>query len=89
MGNGQAAISVCNDGSHFPPDKLDKMFELFERGDAESNVPGIGLGLAICRSIVEAHGGTIRASNSENGACVAFSLPLGEPPAIEPEAGDE
>ncbi len=88
-GNGQAAISVCNDGSRFPPGNLDKMFELFERGDTESNVPGIGLGLAICRSIVEAHGGTIRASNSDSGACVTFTLPLGEPPAIEPEVGDE
>jgi two-component system sensor histidine kinase KdpD len=59
------------------------------RGDAESNVPGIGLGLAICRSIVKAHGGTIRASNNENGICVTFTLPLGEPPVIEPEDGDE
>ncbi len=89
VGDRQAAISVCNDGSRFPPGNLDRMFELFERGDAESNVPGIGLGLAICRSIVEAHGGTIRARDSENGACVTFTLPLGDPPAIEPEAGDE
>jgi len=81
-----AFISVCNDGSHFPSDKLDKMFELFERGDAESNIPGIGLGLAICRSIVEAHGGTIRASSNGDSACVTFTLPLGEPPVIEVES---
>ncbi|ADE12614.1 DUF4118 domain-containing protein [Sideroxydans lithotrophicus] len=79
-----ACISVCNDGSQFPPDRLEDLFELFERGDAESNVPGVGLGLAICRSIVTAHGGCIHADN-DNGACVTFTLPLGEPPVIELE----
>jgi two-component system sensor histidine kinase KdpD len=79
-----AHISVCNDGSQFPPDRLEDLFELFERGDAESNVPGVGLGLAICRAIVQAHGGTIHADN-DGGACVTFTLPLGEPPVIEPE----
>ncbi|MFZ2163441.1 MAG: ATP-binding protein, partial [Sideroxyarcus sp.] len=80
-----AHVSVCNDGSQFPPDKLEKMFELFERGDAESNVPGVGLGLAICSTIVTAHGGSIHADN-DNGACVTFTLPLGEPPVIELES---
>jgi len=47
----------------------------------------MGIGLAICRAIVEAHGGSIRAFNlPEGGACVAFSLPLGNPPLIESEA---
>jgi two-component system sensor histidine kinase KdpD len=86
--NGQAHVSVCDSGPGFPPDKLDKVFELFERGDAESNIPGVGLGLAICRSIVAAHGGEIHASN-RNGACVTFTLPLGEPPRIEAENDDE
>jgi two-component system sensor histidine kinase KdpD len=79
-----AHITVCNDASQFPPDRLESLFELFERGDAESNVPGVGLGLAICRSIVQAHGGTIHADN-DNGACATFTLPLGEPPEIELE----
>lgn len=83
-----AHLSVCNEGSQFPPDRLEDLFELFERGDAESNVPGVGLGLAICRSIVTAHGGSIHADN-DNGACVAFTLPLGEPPVIELEDGNE
>ncbi len=80
-----AHIAVCNDGSQFPPERLASLFDLFERGDAESNVPGVGLGLAICRTIVQAHGGEIHADN-DDGACVTFTLPLGEPPAIEPEA---
>ena len=79
-----AHLSVCNDGSQFPPDRLEGLFELFERGDSESNVPGVGLGLAICRSIVTAHGGSIHADN-DSGACVTFTLPLGDPPVIEPE----
>ncbi|MBI3903611.1 MAG: DUF4118 domain-containing protein [Nitrosomonadales bacterium] len=80
----KAKISVCDSGPGFPPDKLDKVFELFERGDTESSVPGVGLGLAICRSIVEAHGGKIHASNRD-GACVTFTLPLDTPPVIETE----
>ncbi len=83
-----AHISVCNEGSQFPTERLESLFELFERGDAESNIPGVGLGLAICRAIVQAHGGTIHADN-DDGACVSFSLPLGKPPAIEPEPEHE
>lgn len=83
-----AHLAVCNEGSQFPSDKLEKMFELFERGDSESNVPGVGLGLAICKTIMQAHGGTIHADN-DDGACVTFTLPLGEPPAIEPEPEHE
>ncbi len=51
------------------------------RGERESAVPGIGLGLAICRAVVEAHGGTIRAENREGGgARFVFTLPAEEPP---------
>ncbi|MEK7413920.1 MAG: ATP-binding protein, partial [Planctomycetota bacterium] len=78
----KAAMSVRDSGPGFPPDKLDKVFELFERGDTESSVPGMGLGLSICRSIIEAHGGKIYASNRD-GACVTFTLPLGDPPVIK------
>jgi len=47
----------------------------------------VGVGLAICRSIIEVHGGSIRAFNPpEGGGCVVFTLPLGTPPAVEPEA---
>jgi two-component system sensor histidine kinase KdpD len=79
-----AAVSVRDSGPGFPPDKLDKVFDLFERGNTESSVPGMGLGLSICRSIVEAHGGEIRASNLD-GACVTLTLPLGDPPLIKTE----
>ena len=59
---------------------------MFVRGEAESARPGVGLGLAICSAIIEAHAGTISASNRpQGGACVSFTLPLGEPPLIEEE----
>jgi two-component system sensor histidine kinase KdpD len=46
----------------------------------------VGLGLAICRSIMDAHGGDIQAANREGGgACVTIRLPLGNPPAVEDE----
>lgn len=80
-------ISICNAGSGFPPDSLARIFELFERGGVETAVPGFGVGLAICRAIVEAHGGSIRAHNTvDGGACVSFTLPCGTPPQIEGES---
>jgi len=79
-------ITICNAGDGFPPDKLKQIFDLFERGSVESPVPGFGVGLAICRAIVEAHGGGIRAFNPDTGgSCVSFLLPRGTPPQIEHE----
>lgn len=83
-------IEVRDRGAGFPPGSLPRIFELFERGAPESPISGVGLGLAICRAIVEAHGGQIGASNpAGGGACVRFTLPpCGEPPRIEPELAD-
>jgi two-component system sensor histidine kinase KdpD len=79
-------VTICNPGAGFPADRLEKIFEIFERGAPESALPGVGIGLAICRAIVEAHGGRIQAFNpSTGGACVRFSLPCGQPPLIEAE----
>jgi len=66
------------------------VFEKFYRGD-DSRTGGAGLGLAICRGIVEAHGGRLRAANRPDGGAVfAFTLPL-DPhvPAVEPEPATE
>lgn len=88
MKDGFVEVSVCDHGPGFPPDRQGAMFEMFVRGDAESATPGVGLGLAICRAIVEAHGGTITAVNRpEGGACVVFTLPSGTPPTVDEEAG--
>ncbi len=54
------------------------IFEKFARGTRESAVGGVGLGLTICKAIVEAHGGTIVAQPVEGGgAALVFTLPLG------------
>lgn len=88
--DGQLIMRVQNAGAGFPPDKLHMVFDLFERGQTESNIPGMGLGLAICKAIVEAHGGHIRALNPPSGgAMVQFEIPLGSPPSVEPEAMPE
>lgn len=85
-----AGIAVSDRGSGFPAGETERVFGMFERGVAESATPGVGLGLAICRAIVEAHGGTIAAANRpDGGACVTFRLPAGTPPAIEEEPPED
>jgi len=80
------AVSVLDEGPGLPQGVEESLFELFERGRHEGTATGVGLGLAICRAIVEAHGGTIRGENRpEGGARFTFTLPVGEPPAMEME----
>jgi two-component system sensor histidine kinase KdpD len=76
-------ILVEDNGPGLPNGQEERIFEKFTRGERESAKPGVGLGLAICRAIVEAHGGAIRAnSRPQGGAVFAFTLPLGTPPAM-------
>ncbi|WP_322043005.1 sensor histidine kinase KdpD [Paraburkholderia sp. J67] len=88
-------VSIDDRGPGLPPGMGERVFEKFTRGEKESAKPGIGLGLAICRAIVEAHGGTIGASNRLSadgcveGASFWFALPVEEPPPLpvdDPEA---
>lgn len=83
--DGMLEVSVDNDGPGFPPDRIDEVFDPFVRGHDEAPIAGMGLGLAICKAIVQAHGGTIAAANRPGGACVRFTLPLGTPPAMADE----
>ncbi|WP_028455117.1 sensor histidine kinase [Chitinilyticum litopenaei] len=77
------AVSVSDDGPGLPAGAPERLFAKFSRGAAETNTPGVGLGLAICRTIVEAHGGRIVAENRKpHGAAFTFTLPLGQPPAL-------
>ncbi len=83
----ELAVSVADDGPGLPPGREEALFEKFARGQRESSTPGVGLGLAICRAIVEAHGGRIgveavTGSVGARGARFRFTLPLGVPPAL-------
>ncbi|WP_293503424.1 DUF4118 domain-containing protein [Roseateles sp.] len=74
-------IDVSDAGPGFPAGREAQLFDKFERGERESATPGVGLGLAICKAIVDAHGGRITAHNvAGGGACVRMELPLGQPP---------
>lgn len=68
-------LHVTDDGPGFPPGFLDRAFERFSRADAARGRSGAGLGLAIVRTIAEAHGGSAHAANRAPGADVWLSLP--------------
>ena len=83
-GGGVAAVEVCDAGAGIAPQDLEAVFEPFWTTRPE----GLGLGLAICRSIIEAHGGTIRAApNDARGTTFRFELPLAPGDALEASAG--
>lgn len=78
-------VVVYDSGPGLPPAKVDNLFDKFTRGERESAVVGVGLGLAICKAIVQAHGGSIRSGISpKGGAALIFTLPLGVAPAAVP-----
>jgi len=77
-------VTVSDDGPGLRAGSEEAIFEKFTRGERESALPGVGLGLAICRAIVGAHGGAIRACTSTlGGAGFVFSLPAGSPPELD------
>lgn len=69
---------TCDDaGPGLPPGESSRLFDKFQRGNEEGATIGAGLGLAICRAIVRAHGGDISASTRpEGGARFVFTLPI-------------
>jgi len=84
---GSVTVTVADEGPGIPPGLEERLFDKFYRASPERAQSGVGLGLTICRAIVEAHGGTIRAENRiPHGAAFRFTLPRDEaPPAIEGE----
>jgi len=72
-GKGNVEVAVADSGPGIPPDRLPRLFDSF----FTTKTHGMGLGLSIVRSIVEAHGGRIWAeNNSSGGACFRFALPV-------------
>jgi two-component system, OmpR family, sensor histidine kinase KdpD len=85
-GESEITVSVSDRGPGIPAGEEERVFEKFYRVAEESAQSGAGLGLAICRAIVTAHGGTINARNQPGGGAIfSFSLPLSSPPTIEAE----
>ncbi len=76
-----AVIRIADDGPGIPDEMKPQIFELFYTGEhpVKDGRRSLGLGLALCRSIVTAHGGTIRVSDAQpHGAVFTFTLPLEE-----------
>ncbi len=79
-------LSVTDHGPGIPPGEETRIFEKLTRGSVAVNRPGAGLGLAICKGIVTAHGGGIQAVNHpQGGAQFLVTLPLGAPPTVPEE----
>ena len=77
--NGSALVAISDSGPGIPANELPLLFERFFRGSSarRGEVPGAGLGLAICRVLVEGQGGSIGVSSPEGGgATVSIRLPL-------------
>jgi two-component system sensor histidine kinase VicK len=73
----QLLISIADEGMGIPTEQIDKLFQKFSRIDSEQSrgIKGAGLGLWICREVVEAHGGRIWLESRVNeGTTVKFTL---------------
>ena len=76
--DGQAVITVCDQGPGVPPDQQQRIFEPFYRlPGASERDGGVGLGLALVKSIAQRHGGTVSCRNAAGGgACFEIRLPI-------------
>lgn len=76
-GSARVRVTVEDDGCGIPEHDRERVFAPYVRGETRGAPGGLGIGLAICRRIVEAHGGTIEALASElGGARIVFDLPV-------------
>jgi two-component system sensor histidine kinase KdpD len=85
---GEVVVQVADRGPGIPKGLEERLFDKFYRAAPERAQSGVGLGLTICRAMVEAHRGRIWAENRPGGGAVfRFTLPLDEaPPQVAPEA---
>ncbi|MBF6990602.1 sensor histidine kinase KdpD [Cupriavidus sp. IK-TO18] len=94
----EVRVVVEDDGPGVPRGRERQIFEKFTRGERESATAGVGLGLAVCEAIMQAHGGRIWVEPAQRqgqsrpgdgtGARFTIALPRGNPPAIEPEPAE-
>ncbi|MFA6040966.1 MAG: ATP-binding protein [Methylophilus sp.] len=74
------SISVCDQGFGVNEAEINDLFKPFFKGQSGEKAEGYGLGLAIAKQIIEAHGGEIYAKNQQVGLCVEIVLPLNVTP---------
>jgi signal transduction histidine kinase len=67
-------VTVRDNGPGIDPDQATRIFEMFSR--ASDSVDGAGIGLAVCRRVIEAHGGRIWVESDAGGSAFRFTLPL-------------
>lgn len=85
--DGTANVEVCDDGPGVDPEMRERIFERFVHGEgpADQSTGGVGLGLAIVRSVAESHGGTARVGDAASGgARFVVSLPLASGDPVAP-----
>jgi signal transduction histidine kinase len=76
---GMARISVADNGIGIAPPYAEEVFQVFERLHGPGRFPGAGVGLAICRKVVERYGGRIWIDPEPRDGCVVhFTLPMAE-----------
>jgi signal transduction histidine kinase len=74
--DGNLQLSVANGGQPIPDAAIARLFQPFHRGDGQSSLQGLGLGLYIASEIAEAHGGTIKVSSDVRETRFTFTMPL-------------
>lgn len=72
VGRDEVRVCVHDTGPGIPEDLIDRLFDPL----VTTKATGLGIGLAVCRTIIEAHGGRIWAENTETGASFHFTLPI-------------
>jgi len=83
---GHLTVEVADTGDGIPARDRNRVFEPFYRGDASRHDDGSGLGLSICRAIVEVHGGRIWLADAAKGTRVLFTLPRAQAAAAAPRS---